>query len=763
MPRQETRYPRLGEQIDRLIRSLAVVKGWSMTNTMLFVSQHTHYSPDMVHRWRQGKICPRDETLEILTKIGKEEVNLPREWGQSMLNAARYPDTAIIVNSLWGPEETLSIPCNLPSRDQAQLIGRQAEILRLLELLSPQHAASLITVDGIGGVGKTALVLEVAYRCWRASTGEETNQKAPLFDAIIFVSAKQQYLKPDGIFTSNEAKRTLRDISHAIASVLDHFEITYAVPQEQMSSLHKVLGRQRTLLIVDNLETMENKQEIMSFLYELPRSVKVVITTRERVLSFSPIRLEQLSQEEALALIEREAREKEAEISREQALKLYRHIGGIPAALVYAIGQIAGGFSLKTVLERVPKANSDVARFCFEGSLGPLRGQAAHHLLMAIAMFPRSPSREALTHTAGFTKDQIAVEEGLAQLRKLSLIGEQEGRYTMLPLTREYALSELAAHASFEQGARLRWVEWYLNFTEEYGGKDWKDWSIGYDRIEEEWENLLTVFDWCATHELYDRIQTFWQEKQIVHFTHIYGYWDDRLLWLNWLIQAAERRGDWPNEVKAMVDLGSTLRLIDQLEEADRLFQRAWGMHQYVDPLTQLLLIQKIAELSTSQKAYDKAFDWLTLAKNLLDEVIKDIGERERIRRLADFTSRKAFLFFQMRDYGKAKQYYQETFDLAESITWSRIAVYAQNHLAAIAIAQGQLDEAEALLQMSLPLNKDKRLAAFHKQIFASFYQKKGMLEEARRLAREARDDFERLGMKQAIREMDDLLQQLKG
>lgn len=44
---------------------------------------------------------------------------------------------------------------------------------------------------------------------------------------------------------------------------------------------------------------------------------------------------------------------------------LYQSIGGIPAALVYAIGQRATGYSLETVLRNIPNAEGDVARFCF--------------------------------------------------------------------------------------------------------------------------------------------------------------------------------------------------------------------------------------------------------------------------------------------------------------------------------------------------------------------------------------------------------------
>lgn len=763
MHQRKTQYPRLGEQVERLVRSLAATKGWKMTATMTYIGQCTNYGPDMIYRWRQGKARPHLEMLELLAEIGQREANLHREWGESLLNAGQHPKTKSIVNRLWGAKNIHTIPCNLPLRDRTDLIGRQVEIARLLALLSPDHAAALITVDGIGGVGKTALVLEVAHRCWRASTEEELNTKVPQFGAIIFVSAKQQYLTPDGILPGNEAKRTLRDINREIASTLDRFEITSAAPQEQSALVHKALQRQQTLLIVDNLETMEDKQEIISFLYELPRTVKVVITTRERVLSFSPIRLEQLLEDEALHLIEKEAREKEAEVGKEQAISIYRRIGGIPAALVYALGQIAGGYSVEAVLERIPKANSDVARFCFEGSLAPLRGQPAHYLLMSIAMFSKPPLRGALTHAAGLTSDRLAIEEGLAQLNKLSLIREQESRYAMLPLTREYALSELATHTSFEREARWRWVEWYLNFTQEYGGKDWDDWHIRYDRIEEEWENMLTVFDWCATHEQYATIQTFWQERHMVKFAHIYGYWEDRLFWLGWLIQAAEKRGDWSNAVKAMIDRGFTLTLMSQFIDAHRHFQRAWEIHKYADFRVQLILTQKIINLCIQQENYTEALLWLERANALLDVAVPTLDERERTRRWVDLQSHRGLLANKQKDYKQAEQCYQDMVNNAQSIGWQRVVIYAQNHLAYLAIAQGRLAEAEGLLQTSLPVDKDKRLAAFHKHTYAYFYQKRGNLDEARRLAREAQEGFERLGMIQEVRETEELLQQLHG
>ncbi len=758
------RYPRLGGQITRLTRSLVAVKGWDKKYTMDYVGKQTGYSSDMVYRWQQGRACPSPETIEILARIGAEEANLERAWGESLLNAAHHRDATTIVNKLWGPQEIRSIHSNLPPLEHTYFTGRQNEINRLLQLLSPQHAAHLISVDGIGGVGKTALVLEVAYLCKRASTGEERNVKVPTFDAIIFVSAKQQYLTPDGILLRYEAQRTLHDIFREVAHTLNRFEITHATPEDQPARVREALGRQRTLLIADNLETMEDKQEIVSFLYELPHPVKVVMTTRERAL-FSPIRLEQLAKEAALNLIEKEAQEKEVSISKENALALYLRIGGIPAALVYAIGQVASGYSVEAMLSRVAQASSDVARFCFEGSVGPLRGQQAHHLLMATAIFPKSPLRQAMVHTAGLVSDPIAVDEGIARLQRLSLVSQQEGSYRMLPLTREYALAELAAHSDFEQEARERWIQWYLNFGKEYGGRDWKEWHIQYDRIEDEWENMLAVFDWCATHERYNEMRTFWRggEESVIHAASIYGYWDDQVTWTTWLIQAAERRGDWSTAVEVMVKKGYTLILMGQLEDADRLLSRAWDLHDHAVPRVQVNSAQNMARLRIQQGQLADASCWLARAQTLLDKARLDVPEHTRRQIITRYTGGK--ISYKLQEYGQSEMCFRETVDLAQAIGWQRITIYARNYLADIATTQGRLDEAEQLLQTGLTIserNKDKRRTAFYKRSFAHLYQKQGDMDKARYWAQEALDGFERLGMQLDAKEMHTRLQELQ-
>lgn len=352
------------------------------------------------------------------------------------------------------PTKLLSIPSlvppkrlrhNLPAASCTSFIGRQEEITRLLELLSPRHAAHLISVDGIGGVGKTTLVLEAAYRCLYASYNNEAFLGVPTFDVIIFTSAKQHYLMPFGLLPCLAPRQTLDDIFRQISRMLDELDITGASFEEQLDLIKDALSCQRTLLIVDNLETMENQQAVLGFLHELPPTVKAVITTREQIV-FVPVRLTSMPEEDGLCLIQHEAQEKGVSLRHKDSQALYKVTGGIPVAISYVIGQLANGYPIKEVLQGVSQSTGDVARFCFH------------------------------------------------------IMGRRESRL---------------------------------------------------------------------------------------------GYWDDRLTWTAWLIQAAEQRGDWPVAAKVMVDRAWTLTSMGkqkQLEQADELFVQAWELRDYQEPLFQLSL-----------------------------------------------------------------------------------------------------------------------------------------------------------------------------
>lgn len=699
------------------------------------------------------------------------------------LNLTIAPDTPTATNdipdsssaplavSAVEPHPQRDIPLNLPRQQYIKFIGRQAELKQLLKLVSLDYRHPFITVDGIGGVGKTALVLEAAYLCLKASRSGKSPLNAPIFDAFIFTSAKQDSLWPTGIVPQLQRQSTLRDIFGEISQTLDDQSIIQATAEDQLNRVYESLGRQRTLLIVDNMETVEDeeKDKVVAFLSNLPHSAKAVITTREHLPMFSPIRLNSLPKEESLQLIEQEAKEKGVTLSQEESEALYQRFGGIPVALIYLIGQLASGYSLKRILERSVPVPEDIARFCFEGSVQPLREQPAHKLLMSVAIFSDAAVWDAVAEVAGLKMEPDKVDKGFVKLQRLSLVHQKEGRYGMLSLTREYVLTELAKNPEFEKEARERWVKWYLDFAQKYGGLDWDEYHIHYDYLEQEWGNLLTVLHWCAVQapERYENIKDLW--KSVNDYTDLYGYWNDRRFWMDWLIEASQRRGDWSTAVYAMSE--KTWILVQMagqknLEVADRLCEQAWILRDRDDANSEdiaYLAVYK-AIISTKRKEYDEARCWLNVLEDIANKA-DGLEERFRKRLYVIALFYRAETHYLERDYDETKDILQPLIQENNQIKWMRGTAYLQNLLANSAIKKHDMNEAEEQLYTGFTLakrNKDKVLIANYQASFARLEKARGKTEKAREWATKAKHGFQRLVMTEDYEEMRCLLDELE-
>ncbi|MEH2224119.1 tetratricopeptide repeat protein [Nostoc sp.] len=655
--------------------------------------------------------------------------------------------------------ESASIPHNLPSPTYTEFIGREADMKKLLERLSPEHGAHMITVHGIGGVGKTALVLAAAYLCLEASN--ENSSDAPKFDAIIFTSAKQQELIPDMILQRQQGQRNLREIFRVIANALNDSTIIQSPPNDQFERVRQCLSKQRTLLIVDNMETIEDRDEVIEFLYNLPICVKVVITTRERI-ALLPISLRNLPLNDGLQLIQQQAEEKGITIQDEDSSLLYDRTGGIPLAIVYALGQVSSGYPLNFVLNQLlASPKGDVARFCFEQSVQGMKGEPSHKLLMSLAIFPDAPIQAAVAEVAGLTSDPDSVSNGLVGLQQLSLVNlnPETKRYEMLSLTREYALAQLAAYPDFEREARMRWVKWYLDFAYSYGGEDWEKW-IHYNRLKEEEGNLRAVLYWCKNQDHYAEVRDLW--LLLNPYANIYAYWDDRLDWLQWLIEQSERRGEWSSLVKFMIC--KTWLLIREcspqsLTQADEILQRAWVLRDHTDSCVQADLAESMARLRIRQNNYIDARHWLMVEEKLAIEA--NLEERQHIRYFIPVLYHQAEILYLEGEYLSAKKLFQDVMKSAEKISWHRVINSAQNWLADIAIEQGDRNEAQKLLIHGLTVaesSNNKLCLARYQRSLARWEKKWGSVQKACQLSTQAINSFEQLGMTRDAEEMQTLL-----
>jgi transcriptional regulator with XRE-family HTH domain len=748
---------RLGELINDSIKALYAKKHLTMEKTVADVGERTGYSPATISRWRKGITRPSEETVKELLRLGRE-AGCDRVWAESVRQVGHY-STGLdsLIDTLWGPPVTKNILDNLPNLPYKTFIGRKEKLAELLEVLSNEHSAHLVVIEGIGGAGKTTLALEAARQCLEASKSSQpsvsilTGKPIPTFEAIIFVSAQQHILTPHGILAREQADRTLRDICRRIAETLER---THATPEEQLLQTRWALTRQRTLLVIDNLETVEDQDRILGFLYDLPPKVKVVITTREQIF-YTPFRLKELTREESLDFIASHIPEGQKPISEAQARVLYEKIGGVPAALVYAIGQIATGYSIDTALAHISDAHGDVARYLFRTSVSLLQANPKHHaayrMLMALSMFPAPALSEAIVEVAGLAGDALAADESLVQLKTLSLVNQVEGRYDMLTLTREYAMAELRSNRSFEAEARERWLQWYLDYTAEHGGREWSDWHLEYDRLEHEWDNILAVLAWCAREDRYNDILDFWFQKRISDFSNLYGYWEDRLTWLNWIMKAAIRRGDLASELRAVDHMSWTLALMgdpQQMRKFRPSLERAWELRDALSPKDRTRLARNCAFTPLRLGLYDEALDRISVFEREFEEAHLD--DRDHKREQVSALYYRAEIAYRTGNLDEAKPLYREVIAGAQAIGWQRAVYYSQNWLAEIAILQSELSEAERLLQVGLPIadrNKDKRRIALYMASWARLENARGNCSKALSWAEAAKDKFQRLNM----------------
>jgi LuxR family glucitol operon transcriptional activator len=387
-------------------------------------------------------------------------------------------------------KETVRIYHNLPNPEYGEFVGREAELQKIHEILKPypfsQHA--LVTIDGIGGIGKSSLALEAAHYYLR-----NCEQLAPeeRFGAIIWASAKRTILTTEGIKTRHQSFNRLQEIYSLIAAALQREDITRARTEEQAEIVRLALTRQRTLLVIDNLETVDDEAVLM-FLRELPAPTKAIVTTRHRIDVAYPVRLTGMGLEDAQALIELECAKKGVTLTKDESHKLFDRTGGVPLAIVWCIGQMGYGYDAESVLSRLSVPSSDIAAFCFTGSMELVRGKPSHKLLMALSMFVTDGSRDALSFITKLP--MLDLDDGLVTLEKLSLINKRDNRFSFLPLTKLFAEGELIANPEFEKMARRNWIDYYKT-TFEYS-EDEIIWRYKGPDFYKEGDNLRDAIEW---------------------------------------------------------------------------------------------------------------------------------------------------------------------------------------------------------------------------------------------------------------------------
>lgn len=334
----------------------------------------------------------------------------------------------------------------LPPPTANRLFGVTEILARLNDFLAAEDAYWIVAIDGMGGIGKTALA--------RASV--EASVRSGRFTQAAWITARRQYFAWGRMQCEDApAMLTWTDV---LAELRRHWGLR-ADPREdvraQERQVRTVLSQQPSVIVLDNLETATDVQALMAGLERLARPVKILLTARQRVSAYegaTVLTLRELGREDALSLIHYQARERNVpavlNASPAELERIVEVTGGSPLAIKLVLGQMHAR-PLVTVMDELASVVGDARdlyRFIFAYSWERLSPGAQRLLLHMPLLDARGTGWQELAAISGTPPDEHfwrAIEELVAS--SLLNAGYARGQllYSIHRLTEHFILSDL--------------------------------------------------------------------------------------------------------------------------------------------------------------------------------------------------------------------------------------------------------------------------------------------------------------------------------
>jgi hypothetical protein len=282
--------------------------------------------------------------LRFCLHLSVEDARRQLHYAESTIYAKQNQAIARLAAVLYGLEMTAwhERAAHLAGRlasPLVQLVGIEEQIGELAALLTSPDGLWFLSIEGIGGIGKTTLAAAV-MRQVAAGTA---------FEDFGWVSAQVTGLNLCG--EVRPRPRPVLTVEALVAALAAQFLPQYddagaTSLEQQLVRLRRRLAQVRHLIIIDNFETVLDPQGVMAVLHSLANPTKFILTSRRRLIADPSVHLHavpELSAEHALLLLRLAAQEHElpalAACSDEELLPVYTAVGGNPLALLLVIGQ----------------------------------------------------------------------------------------------------------------------------------------------------------------------------------------------------------------------------------------------------------------------------------------------------------------------------------------------------------------------------------------------------------------------------------------
>ena len=368
-----------------------------------------------------------------------------REEIQQLAEIVQRMETALLIDRRAEWEARLQ-----PSTYSA-LFGVDDHLDELAAQIVQPQPPWVVAVEGIGGIGKTALADALTRRLLHGG------QIGGSFADVAWVTARQSLLNAGGGLTGG--------LRHVERPVLTVDELTYALldqllpaderpvaqtPDALRNQLSQRLRATPHLVVIDNLETVADVQGLLDALRGWAGPSKFLLTTRHSLLHEAdvfPCRVPELGAAHAIQLIRREAtlrnRPALARASDDELRPIVKTVGGNPLALRLVVGQ-THIHALDTILADLREAQGATASYLYtyiyERAWRNLDEAGRRLLLLMPLVNGEGADLDYLAAASGYTP--ATLRQGLDRLVTLNLVDRRgdlhAARYTIHSLTRTF-------------------------------------------------------------------------------------------------------------------------------------------------------------------------------------------------------------------------------------------------------------------------------------------------------------------------------------
>lgn len=326
-----------------------------------------------------------------------------------------------------------------------QLFGIEPALDQLADQVCHPQPPWLIAIEGLGGMGKTALADALARRLLADHAWAD----------FAWVTARQQVLNlGGGIKSVNQPALTVDALVDALLAQLapDAVRPVGLALEQRLAILRRLLHERPHFIVVDNLETQVDVDALLDTLRSLASPTKFLLTTRHRLLGEADVYhfpLPELGEADALALVRHEAAMRnlpELNAASDADLRpIYATVGGNPLALRLVVGQLHV-HPLHQVLDDLRSASgqpiTNLYTFIYRQAWDGLDEPARRALLLMPLTTEEGASFPLLAEMAGAVLDETNLRDALDTLTQLNLVdargGLHERRYTIHSLTRTF-------------------------------------------------------------------------------------------------------------------------------------------------------------------------------------------------------------------------------------------------------------------------------------------------------------------------------------